>query len=137
MLTLQFGLKQSAGQGGVAARNRPPDLRLFLASISLRGEGEQQNWGVSACFAFGRSPNWIQLVSWLSSSPSPPLPSQAGMGTEKLCPRRSFECQKEPPLRTETELPPALSVPSSPPWPEQELGRGVITAPILPSPWSP
>lgn len=59
------------------------------------------NWGVSACFAFGRSPNWIQLVSCpsssLSHSLSPTTPAREGPG-KAVSPVGLLKCQKELPL---------------------------------------
>lgn len=90
---------------------------------------------MSACFAFGRSPNWIQLVCCPSSSLSHSLPPPLGMGPEKLCPQKVFSnvrrnCHSPTKVR---ELPPALSVPYSPAMAEQKLGTAGITAPMAPS----
>ena len=94
MLTSQLGLRWPAGGGGVAARNQPgPALgspTLPRLNFPRKGRESSGNRGVSACFAFGRSPNWIQLVSGPSASLSPLLPSQPEVGPEKLCPQQVF-----------------------------------------------
>lgn len=112
MLTSQLGLRWSAGGGGVAARNQPaPALgspALPRLNFPRRGRESSRNRGVSACFGFGRSPNWIQLVRGPSSSLSPLLPSQPEVGPEKLGPSRSFRMSEGIPTQTRVrELPPA------------------------------
>lgn len=84
---------------------------------------------MSACFAFGQSPNWIQLGSCPSSSFSSHSPHSLGTAWKSCVPSRSFRCQKRSPVRTKTETATSLVHTLQPPRPEEELGTGVIPAP--------
>lgn len=90
MLISQLGHKQSAGLGGVAARNQSaldPISHSLCLDFPHEGRESCRDWGVSAYFVFGRSPNWMQLVSCPSSGLRSPLLPTGRVGTGKPCPQ--------------------------------------------------
>lgn len=88
---------------------------LPCLNFPLKGREHSRNWGVSVCFAFGKSPNWIQLVSCPSSSLSPHSPHSQGWAWNSYVSSGSLQMSGEIPTQNrDRDLPPALSVPSSP-----------------------
>lgn len=104
----------------------PPTL--LCLGFPCKGRESLKTWGVSACFAFGKSPNSIQLVHCPSSSLSLLLPPTARGGHRKaMSPIDLSRVRRNPHSDQRQGIAMALSIPSS-------LLRGwVTTAPIVPA----
>lgn len=116
MLTSQLDRKQSAGLGGVAARHQSaldPISHSLCLDFPNEGKESCRNWGVAACFVFGRSPNWIQLVSCPSSGLSSPLlPIGRGGHRKAMAPVGLSRSEEVPTQTRDRESQPCLYAPA-------------------------